>query len=137
VNANGMNRVINFFDYIFYRIYSFFNKRKDDIADEKATSIVAIIQVAIILDILVILMNFNIYEIPEKFQNKWYAAPFLIIIYILNYYRYKKKFKKTGYALFHEKWGNETRETIVRNGWLIVFFIFFVVFGAMILMAIL
>jgi hypothetical protein len=132
-----MNRVINFFDYIFYRIYSFFNKRKDDIADEKAINLVTLIQLAIIVDIIIILSNFNIYEIPEKFKNKWLIGlPLFLILSIINHYRFKK-FKKIGYALFHEKWGSENRETRIRNFWLIFFFIFFVFPGVMILMAIL
>ncbi len=138
MNGNVMNRVIYFFDYIFFRVYSFFNKKRDDIADVKATNLVTILQGFIFIDLFMIVRKIYPFEIPKEYFNKWiWGLPLALIIGFLNHYRYRKKLKKTGYSAFYEKWGKEDKETKHIKGWLIVFLTFFLIFGVVILMIIL
>lgn len=133
-----MSRLINFFDYIFYRVYSFFNKKRDDIADIKATNLVTILQGFMLIDLFMIVRKVYPFEIPKENFNKWiWGLPLALIIGFLNHYRYRKKFKKTGYSAFAEKWSKEDKKTKHIKGWLIVFLIFFLIFGVVILMIIL
>lgn len=135
-----MNKVISFIDYIFYRVYLFFEKKKDVIADAKAASIVAILQCAALLDIFIIIREFYKFEMPKEYTNMYiWGLPIVIPIFVFNHYRYRysKKIKKTNYVLFHQKWGNEEKDIKRRNGWLIVFLIFFLIFGVQILIILL
>lgn len=133
-----MNWVNNFFDYIFYRVYSFFNKKRDDIADIKATNLVTILQSFILIDLFMIVRKLYPFEIPGEYFNKWiWSLPLALIIGILNHFRYRKKFKKTGYSTFEKKWSKEDKKTKLLKGWLIVFLIFFLIFGVIILIIIL
>jgi hypothetical protein len=135
MNGNVMNRVINFFDYIFYRVYSFFNKKGDNIADVKAANLVTILQGFIFIDLFMIVRKIHPFEIPKEYFNKWiWGLPLALIIGYLNHLRYKKKLQENRFSTFEEKWNQEDKKTQLVKGWLIILLIFFLIFGVIILM---
>jgi hypothetical protein len=112
------------YDYIFYRTYSFFQKKNDDISDEKATNLVVTLQCFFVINIFIIVRLIFDFEINKQYYNKWvWGLPLVILIGIYNHRRYKKKFKKDNYSKFHSLWNDEIEYKKKRNGWLIIAYI--------------
>ncbi|QQS51574.1 MAG: hypothetical protein IPM71_02280 [Bacteroidota bacterium] len=125
-----MCKFLNFFDYVFYRTYSFLQKRNDDISDEKATNLVAVLQGFIIIDIIMILRFIFEFEFPMQNYNKWlWSLPLLLVVGILNHLRYKSSLKNDNYKIFHDLWKNEEPGIKNRNAWLIMLYIFLTIVG--------
>ncbi len=121
-----MKVILNLYDYIFYRVYSFFQKRNDNISDEKATNLVVTLQCFLIIDLFIIFRLIFDFEINKQYYNKWLWGLLLVgIIGIYNHIRYKKKFKKNDYSEFHSLWQNEIENKKRRNGMLIIAYIVF------------
>src|SRR5690606_4853360 len=100
------------FDYIFYRVYKFYQKR-DTTTAIYASGVLSVIQFFLLLSILAIVRLFVDFEIPHRF----FVIPIILVILGLNWYKYEKKldFKK-----FEIIWSNEQQLKRVRRGWFIV-----------------
>jgi hypothetical protein len=99
------------FDYIFYRLYKFFETRGDT-PQTSASLIVSLIQFFTLLDLLFIGKFIHDFPIPSKY----YFLPIIIGLGIINWYRYERNFS---IDTFNKSWENEHPKTKVRNGWLI------------------
>lgn len=83
--------MINFFDYIFYRVYKQYEKWREGYSYPFAEGIIVVIQGFFILSLITVLSSLNI--LPRKFEtNKTYALIVLFILYLINHLRYKKKY---------------------------------------------
>ena len=81
----------NFFDYIFYRVYKQYEKWRENYPYPFAEGVVVVIQFFFLLDLYTILSNLNF--LPRKISNiKYYILVVLIVLYIYNNRRYKKKY---------------------------------------------
>jgi hypothetical protein len=121
-----MKYFFNFHDYIFYRVYSFFQKRNDDISDEKATNLVVTLQCFLVIDIFIIIRLIFDFEINRQYYNKLlWGLPLVLLIGIYNHRRYKKRFKRDNYLKFHSLWQDEIKLEKERNGRLIIAYILF------------
>lgn len=81
----------NFFDYIFYRVYKQYEKWREDYPYPFAEGVIVVIQGFIILSIITVLSSLNI--LPRKVEaHKTYALISLIVLYLVNHLRYKKKY---------------------------------------------
>lgn len=108
-----MNRLQSFFDYIFYRVYKFFQVRGDNVPDTKGSLILSLIQFLTILDIMVIVQFFHDYPLPSKLG---FFLPLLIIIGVINWYRYERNFDM---EKLEDRWKNENQRQRVMRGWCI------------------
>lgn len=80
----------NFFDYIFYRVYKQYEKWREGYPYPFAEGVIIVIQGFIILSIITVLSSLNI--LPRKVEaHKTYALISLIVLYLINHLRYKKK----------------------------------------------
>lgn len=121
-----MKYILNLYDYIFYRTYSFFQKKNDDISDEKATNFVVTLQCFLVINIFIIVRLIFDFEINKQYYNKWlWGLPFAILIGFYNHRRYKKKFKRDNYSKFHSLWQEEDKCKKKRNGRLIIAYMLF------------
>lgn len=81
----------DFFDYIFYRVYRQYEKWKENYPFPFAEGVICVIQGYIVLDILTLLSILNLF--PRHIENlKYYVAFPFLAIYLLNHYRYKRKY---------------------------------------------
>ena len=113
-----MMKIINFFDYIFYRIYHQYKfKWGENVPGSYAVSIVTLLQNSTGIILLFI------YEIITKnyinFEKK-YVIGVLLILFIFNILRY---FKITSYDKLSEKWGNEEKTKHRKRGVLVLCYI--------------
>ena len=107
-----MSAMLSLFDYIYYRIYKFFEEKGDNVPETKGSLILSLIQFFTLLDILVFVRM--IYEFP--LPKKVFILPVIISLAVINWYRYERNFEiKT----FQDQWRNESLEKKRRNGWLI------------------
>lgn len=103
-----------FFDYIFYRVYKQYERWREDYPYPFAEGVVVVIQGFIILNILMVLSSLNI--LPRKVEShKIYALSNLVLLYLINHYRYKERFTEIINA--YDKIEDPNRK---RNGVLIV-----------------
>ena len=131
-----MHAVMSFFDYIFYRCYLFFNRHQNpDSARDNAANIVTIVQGFLVLDLFGVVREFYEFQLPH-FNKYLYFLPLAVVFYVLNHVRYDRKLRRDDYGSLHARWSGEPENVRRRNGWLIVFLIFFVVFGVIALTAI-
>jgi hypothetical protein len=122
-----MRRLLTFFDYIFYRTYMSFHKRRDDIAWFRGAVLVGILQGLIAGQLFYILRSF--YHFPLLPGRKGLTGGLLALVFIaLSWVRYGRLQRRDQFATFHARWGSIDGRTIRRHGWLIVLFIFVVVF---------
>jgi len=109
------------FDYIFYRVYKQYERWREDYPYPFAEGVVVVIQGFIILSILALLSSLNI--LPRKVEsNKIYALSSLVILYLINHHRYKKRYIEIISA--YDKMDDPNRK---RNGVLIVVLIVVVI----------
>lgn len=116
------------FDYIFYRVSSYYiSKWDDDTGPIYGIGLVSIMQLIHILFIAVLLamafvpINEILFERREggNFLNSGIIYP-ITILFVMNFFRYLK-FKK--YSYFRNVWENEPSELKKKRGWLIVLYI--------------
>ena len=125
-----MKSIMSFFDYVFYRTYNFFDRKRDDIADEKATNFIVVLQCFILIDLFIIANRFIVFKNYSEHFNKWiWGGALVLIIGILGHMRYKKKFKEDNYSLFKNRWNKEETKIKIIKGWLIILFLFIIVFA--------
>lgn len=103
---------MNLFDYIYYRIYSFFLSRKDNVPETTGWMLLSLMQFLTIIDTIFIIELIYSFPIPSKFA----FLPLLIVLGIFNWYQYERNFDKKGFEM---KWKDEEEKKKIRNGWLI------------------
>jgi magnesium-transporting ATPase (P-type) len=77
------------YDYFFYRIADWYKKKKDSAAESTGMLLVSLIQFFTLFDVLVVFRWFWEFPLPQNI-NKYWALPILIIIPIVNWYKYVK-----------------------------------------------
>ncbi|WP_040495650.1 hypothetical protein [Fulvivirga imtechensis] len=107
-----MKKLKSLFDYLFYRIYTFFREKGDNVPETKGTLILSLIQFFTLLDILVLIRLVYPFSLPHKY----YVLPLIILIGFMNWYKYEKNLDLEN---FEEKWKDEDPERKVRDEWLI------------------
>ena len=115
-----MKKVLNLFDYIFFRIYQFWLDQKDVAPETKGFLILSLMQFSTILDCLLLIQQFTGYD---KLVSKSTLAPVLFSIAILNYFRYEHNFDSNDWT---DRWCNESRQIRSRKGWLIALYLLLV-----------
>ena len=106
------------FDYIFYRVYSFY-RDKDSNPEIYASGIVTLIQFGLLLTLyLIIGLLIDIYQIT----NKYYVIPIIIGLIAYNWIKYEQTDKS---KIFEELWKNEIRNKKNKRGWLILTIVLF------------
>lgn len=95
-----MRNLLSLFDYTYYRIYEFFNERGDSISEFSATLVLSLMQFLIVIDIMFIVRMAHDYHIPNKFA----FTPLLVVIGIINWYRYERNLD---IATFAYQWKDE------------------------------
>jgi len=105
------------FDYIYYRIYKFFQNRSDNVSETTASVLLSLMQFLALIDLMFLLQMFYNFTIPPK----WFFAPILIFIMALNWYRYEREFEIEKYD---QHWQNEAKDKKSKNGWFLVFYLF-------------
>jgi hypothetical protein len=118
-----------FFDYIFFRAYSFYKNKNSDIPIDRGIQLLSIIQVCLVLDIVMI-SDFCFDIINRPAINKYVLGlPVSVIIIVINEIRYKRIGKKNQFGLFYDMWGNENSIKRKRLGILIVSLPVILLFG--------
>jgi hypothetical protein len=107
-----MRNVLSLFDYTYYRTYNFFRERGDNISEFSATLVLSLMQFLIVIDIIFITKMVHDYRIPNKFV----FLPLLVVIGIINWYRYERNLDIEKFAY---QWKDEDERKKVRNGWFI------------------
>jgi hypothetical protein len=100
------------FDYVFYRIYRFFNDKGDLVPETKGLVLLSLIQFVTILDMMIFVKIFYEYPIPKKY----YFIPLLLVVGAQNWYRYDKNLDL---ERLNRQWRGEQKGIRVRNGWLV------------------
>lgn len=103
---------LSLFDYIFYRIYGFFKEKGDNVPETKGSLLLSLMQFLTILDVMVFVKV--IYDYP--FPTKYYFLPLLILLGVINWFRYERDFD---IDMLDKQWKDEVKEKRLRNGWLI------------------
>lgn len=113
--------MIKFFDYIFYRIYKQYESWREDYPYPFAEGVVVVIQGFIILSVIAVLSSLNV--VPRKVEShKIYALSSLVVLYLINHLRYKKRFLEI--ISTYDKIDDRNRK---RNGVLIIVLIVVVI----------
>ena len=123
-----MNKIIDFFDYIFYRLYQFFSAHRIFRGMEKNDSIGTIFLLFFIPTCA--LIGAVYYYTGTKFeryslQTYIYIALVFLIEYIplLQRYSFNKSISQDNYKVFKDKWGKENPQQRKKRGWCIVLLI--------------
>ncbi|APF20826.1 hypothetical protein Calab_1065 [Caldithrix abyssi DSM 13497] len=100
-----MTKIFKIYDYIFYRIFIFFKKKKNDDPLENAINLTAMSQITLVGDLLLIFQKFNIFETLFNFlelhTNKYIIGiPLAIFFLLINHLRYRKIYKKNNFKEF-------------------------------------
>jgi magnesium-transporting ATPase (P-type) len=110
---------MNLYDYLFYRIADWYKKKKDSAAESTGMLLVSLIQFFTLFDMFVIFRWFWEFPLPQNI-NKYWALPILIIIPIVNWYRYVKP---RMYREYRKKWRQEDINKRRKKGWLLVLYL--------------
>lgn len=115
-----MNKLMTWFDYVYYRVYIAYQKRKDPDPCIYARAIVTLVQCMNFFIPMVILEDiFQLYTLPETKKAKPFLIIFMLIILVLNYRRYKiKNFEK-----LNKIWSDESKRVRRIRGWLVMIYI--------------
>jgi hypothetical protein len=112
-----MNKI---FDYIFFRTYSFYEKKGSDISVARGVNLVSIIQGSFILA-LIMIIDFRFDIIDRRYVNKYtLGLPLAIFIIVINHIRYTRMGKRNQFKPLYERWENEDRVGRIWKGILIV-----------------
>lgn len=110
---------MNLYDYLFYRIADWYKKKKDSAAESTGMLLVSLIQFFTLFYMFVIFRWFWEFPLPQNI-NKYWALPILIIIPIVNWYRYVKPRK---YREYRKKWRQEETSKRRKKGWLLILYL--------------
>ena len=106
-----------FFDYIFYRVFKFYQKR-DGTPAIYASGVVSVVQFFMLLSGLAGIRLFIDFPIPQKY----FVIPIIVILIASNWIKYERNLD---IGMFETKWGTEDLNKRKRNGWIIVLLIVF------------
>jgi len=106
------NHMINLFDYIFYRVYKFYQKR-DGTPAIYASAVLSVMQFFLLLSTLALIRLFIDFPIPQKY----FVIPIILLIIGINWFRYERDFD---FKKLEVKWGEENSSQRKQRGWLIV-----------------
>lgn len=95
------------FDYLFFRVCEFFTKKGDTSAEISATMVVSLLQFFALLILLIVCRLLFNTIVPETF-NKYWFLPFIIIIFIINWFKYNKRHV---YKDLRDLWKDENRKS--------------------------
>jgi len=112
--------MLRLFDYIYYRIYKFFYKQKDNVPETKGSVLLTVLECFTLLSLVAIIRFFWEFPLP----NKLYFVPLVIFVGILNWYRYERNFDMEE---FTKQWEDEDLLEKKKKGWLIVVYFAIVV----------
>lgn len=107
------------FDYIFYRVCDFYKRKKDSSAEFTSNLIVSLIQIFTVIDLFIFIRILWEYPMPKNFTKFW-LLPIIIILPIINWYKYQKTKK---YVDFRKIWNNEANQEKRKRGALIVLYL--------------
>ncbi|MHB2154440.1 hypothetical protein ACX8XN_08575 [Calditrichota bacterium GD2] len=133
-----MTKIFKIYDYIFYRIFIFFKKKKNDDPLENAINLTAMSQITLVGDLLLIFQKFNIFEtlfnFLEQHTNKYIIGiPLAIIFLLINHLRYRKIYKKNNFKEFNTMLAKESLKQKKIKGWLVVIYLFISILGPFLL----
>jgi len=112
-----MNKLLSFFDYIFFRAYVHF-RSEAPIALFKAVNWTTIVEFALLFAIAVTTEALRI--LPRvAVLLPWLMATISLAIW--NHYRYRKLWERDRLAGFYQRWANEEVFKRRIKGWLIAF----------------
>ncbi len=112
MEAVGRVAMMNLFDYIFYRVYKFYQKR-DGTPAIYASGVLTLMQFFLLLSILAAIRLIIDFPIPQKYFN----IPIIILLLGINWYRYEREFD---IRKLESKWGKEDSTIRKRRGLLLV-----------------
>jgi hypothetical protein len=104
--------MIDLFDYIFYRVYKFYQKR-DSTPAIYASAVLSLMQFFSLLSILAIVRLFYDFPIPQKY----FIIPIILILIGINWFRYERDFD---FKKLEGRWREENCRQRRQKGWLIV-----------------
>lgn len=113
-----MNQEPAIFAYIHYRVFRFFERRRDPAPEFASTLILSLMQCFTVLVLLVALEFFLGIPLP----NKWLMGVLLAIAVPINWYVYERNFDPEKLAL---RWKDESWERHILSGWLISLYLAF------------
>lgn len=103
---------MNLFDYIFYRVHRFYQKR-DGTPAIYASAVLTIMQFFFLLSILALTRLIIDFPIPQKY----FVIPIILLLLGVNWYRYEREFD---IRQLESKWGQEDSALRKRRGLLLV-----------------
>lgn len=103
------------FDYLYYRVYCFYNKQGSDVIEAYASGIVSLVQFMTLVSLIFVINLIYYFELPSK----WLFAPVLVLLMVINWYRYERNFD---FDKLRGKWKNEDISQRKIKGWLIFFY---------------
>jgi hypothetical protein len=119
------------FDYIFYRIAKFYFK-KDGTHASTAVTLLSVFQSFLIniIFLLVVKSNLNSTELSNSTRTIGYFGAFItVIVILLNYYRYNKKYLnlRDRWYNYETTFQNRIRGALILFAFIISIFLFFLV----------
>lgn len=100
------------FDYIFYRVYKFYQKR-DGTPAIYASGVLSVMQFFLLLSTLAIVRLLVDFPIPQKY----FIIPIILLLIGINWFRYEQNFD---FKKLDSRWGEENGNQRKRRGWLLV-----------------
>lgn len=104
--------MINLFDYIFYRVYKFYQKR-DGTPAIYASGVLSVMQFFLLLSTLALVRLLVDFPIPQKY----FIIPIILLLIGINWFRYEQNFD---FKKLDSRWGEEDSNQRKRRGWLLV-----------------
>ena len=118
--------MVNFFDYLYYRICKFYYKNGGSNPKITALVILALIHFFNLLSLLAIVR----WIIDIKIEiNKLYAIPIILLILVIDGLRYNKY----NYDVLNNKWADEKLGKKIKKGYLVISYVFFSIIACFIL----
>lgn len=122
----GRLSMIKLFDYIFFRVYKFYQKR-DGTPGIYASGVLSVLQFFFLLSIMAAVRLVVYFPIPQKY----FIIPIILTLISINWYRYERDFD---IKRLESKWDIENDNQKKQRGWLIVisliiFFLFPIMIG--------
>ena len=107
------------FDYIFYRVYKFYQKR-DGTPAIYASAVLSVMQFFSLLSMLAIVRLWLSFPIPQKY----FIIPVILLLIGINWFRYEQNLD---FKTLEARWGEEDSDKRNRRGWFLVVSLTFVI----------
>jgi hypothetical protein len=108
-----MNKLMTWFDYVYYRICFAYEKRREPDPWVHATSILTLSQGFNVLFIIAIIDEFVSFNIIKG--GKFAFLIFMLTLWQLNFWRHKK----ISYTILKNRWKDEPKKRRRKRGWLV------------------